>query len=159
VDSLIGPIGQPLTTASAAEQPVANPVTDTPKEINLKYEDFVLLDIEPLVTVSYSKDVQTEGTSVSVSTDESPTTKSSGSGDDDFVSPISLAASTGRDMVVVEEEVLAIRELTEDEVKATLSSATFTQFLDKSAKYVERSLNLNDDYDILIDYSKTDEEM
>lgn len=54
------------------------------------------------------------------------------------------------------EEAAAIRELTEEEAEAVIRSDHFIEFVDQSARLIERALN--EEYDFLTDYTLLQEE-
>jgi dynein intermediate chain len=69
----------------------------------------------------------------------------------------STLQSTQLDSAAEEQERFPLRTLTNDELDAVISSQDFKEFVDQSAKVIDRALD--EQYDLLVDYAQGKEDL
>ncbi|KAI9199746.1 WD40-repeat-containing domain protein [Polychytrium aggregatum] len=158
----IAPSTTPQPDAPQQQVSQQQPAAEVPERVqpNLVSAEFIIFDVAPKEKQLYNKEAQT------VETWTQP--EDHGFGDDEVdddeygaPAPEKVAQSTGTDAATdqlqptISNEVEHIRDLTEEERRAIISSEQFMEFFDQSSKVIERALN--EKYDYLIDYSITNE--
>lgn len=163
----------PTGNGPVATHTTPPPTTSAPRrQFNLKIQSNVIqIDIPPKETPTYTKGTQTEGTTQTPEEDQTKPnlqaqrsrggrykpTKEEGEGTEDKEGVAGGETSKGEgEEATKEAEVPTLPELAPEEKTKILESANFKEFVERSARVIDRALYLSESLDIMKDF-KTEE--